>query len=387
MRSRASPSATTRLDRRGAAARRLARLAAGLADRARSPTTATSSPAPPTTSAGEVSVRLAGRARAAGAGPRGPDDRDGLGALGAPRPRPGRAARALARRTRDRARVDDPRRLPRRDRRARRGHPPGAAARPDLPARRRAPRARCCRDAPDHLPRRGDGRRRAAALIERDDRAGPRAARRRPPRAQRRHDARAHLRAARRRDARLEQRELWFADERCVGPEDEESNYRLAHETLLGPAGIAHRRVHRMEGELGPEDGARRYAAELAQEVPAERDGGALPVLDLIVLGIGPDGHIASLFPGAPDPRRRRGALLPRRPRLAQATARADHAQPRRAARRARLPAARHRRGQGRRGRRDARRADPARAREPAAARAPDRDRRRRRRATAPRSQ
>jgi len=92
--------------------------------------------------------------------------------------------------------------------------------------------------------------------------------------------------------------ELWFADERCVGPEDEESNYRLARETLLDPAGIAPERVHRMEGELGPEQAAARYAQALQAHVASrERD---LPVLDAVVLGIGPDGHVASLFPGAP---------------------------------------------------------------------------------------
>jgi 6-phosphogluconolactonase len=103
--------------------------------------------------------------------------------------------------------------------------------------------------------------------------------------------------------ADLEGVQVWFADERCVGPEDEESNYRLAKQTLLAGAAIAPERVHRMMGELGPADGARRYAQELERSV-AGADAGAgepaLPVLDLIVLGIGPDGHVASLFPGAP---------------------------------------------------------------------------------------
>jgi len=94
--------------------------------------------------------------------------------------------------------------------------------------------------------------------------------------------------------------EVWFADERCVGPEDPESNYRLASETLLARAAIPPSQVHRMEGELGPEEGARRYAGELAERVERETAGGGLPALDLVVLGIGPDGHIASLFPGAP---------------------------------------------------------------------------------------
>jgi 6-phosphogluconolactonase len=99
--------------------------------------------------------------------------------------------------------------------------------------------------------------------------------------------------------------EIWFADERCVGPEDEKSNYRLAAETLLIPAGIDPARVHRMEGELGAQEGARRYADVLRDGVAPDdtRPSStpvAPPVLDLIVLGIGPDGHVASLFPGAP---------------------------------------------------------------------------------------
>ena len=95
--------------------------------------------------------------------------------------------------------------------------------------------------------------------------------------------------------------EVWFADERCVEPEDEQSNYRMAAETLLGPAGLPPERVHRMEGELGPEDGAARYAKALAERLPgADRHPPTPPVLDVVVLGIGPDGHVASLFPGAP---------------------------------------------------------------------------------------
>lgn len=91
---------------------------------------------------------------------------------------------------------------------------------------------------------------------------------------------------------------VWFADERCVEPDDEESNYKLARETLLGVAGgLDEALVHRMEGELGPERGAERYASALRERAPFEQD---VAVLDVIVLGIGPDGHVASLFPGAP---------------------------------------------------------------------------------------
>jgi 6-phosphogluconolactonase len=91
---------------------------------------------------------------------------------------------------------------------------------------------------------------------------------------------------------------VWFADERCVGPDDDESNYKLARETLLGSAaGLDPDRVHRMRGELGPEPGAAGYAQDLREHAPIEDD---LAVLDVIALGVGPDGHIASLFPGAP---------------------------------------------------------------------------------------
>jgi 6-phosphogluconolactonase len=91
--------------------------------------------------------------------------------------------------------------------------------------------------------------------------------------------------------------DVWFADERCVEPADEESNYLLARQALLERAsGLEPQRVHRMEGELGPEQGAERYARELREHAPIE-DG--LAALDVVVLGIGPDGHVASLFPGA----------------------------------------------------------------------------------------
>jgi 6-phosphogluconolactonase len=97
---------------------------------------------------------------------------------------------------------------------------------------------------------------------------------------------------------------LWFADERCVGPDDEESNFLLAKQTLIEAVdGLVDGNVHRMVGELGPDDGARAYQAELRAHAPGATSGDAsapAPALDVIVLGIGPDGHVASLFPGAP---------------------------------------------------------------------------------------
>jgi 6-phosphogluconolactonase len=97
--------------------------------------------------------------------------------------------------------------------------------------------------------------------------------------------------------ASLAATEVWFADERCVGPEDPDSNYRMANETLLGPAAIPATLVHRMRGELGPGTGAESYESELRERLGG--DPGEPVTLDLVLLGIGPDGHIASLFPGS----------------------------------------------------------------------------------------
>jgi 6-phosphogluconolactonase len=90
--------------------------------------------------------------------------------------------------------------------------------------------------------------------------------------------------------------ELWFGDERCVGPDDPQSNYRMVAETLLPIAVGAS--VHRIEGELGAERAADAYEALLRERVPAGPAG--VPVLDVVVLGIGEDGHTASLFPHNP---------------------------------------------------------------------------------------
>jgi 6-phosphogluconolactonase len=106
--------------------------------------------------------------------------------------------------------------------------------------------------------------------------------------------------------------ELWYGDERCVGPEDPESNHRLTVESLLAGIRGAQPLEHRIRGELGPEAAAQAYAEELrARVAPAEEPGASpeLPVLDVALLGIGEDGHTASLFPGHPEVLDESGAL------------------------------------------------------------------------------
>lgn len=88
---------------------------------------------------------------------------------------------------------------------------------------------------------------------------------------------------------------LWWGDERCVAPDDSRSNYGLAREALIARLDPPPR-VERIEGERGPGAGAERYESALRATF-----GDAAPVFDLLLLGLGPDGHCASLFPGAPE--------------------------------------------------------------------------------------
>jgi 6-phosphogluconolactonase len=92
--------------------------------------------------------------------------------------------------------------------------------------------------------------------------------------------------------------ELWWGDERCVPPDDDRSNYKLAEQSLLARIEQQPRAVHRIEGELGKDEAAAAYERELGDTE-----------LDLLLLGIGPDGHVASLFPNAPTLRQRRRVL------------------------------------------------------------------------------
>ena len=90
---------------------------------------------------------------------------------------------------------------------------------------------------------------------------------------------------------------LLWGDERCVPPDHPESNYRMVREALLSQIQIPPENIHRMVGEIDPEQAAVSYAAELKQFFHLDENG--LPRFDLIFLGLGEDGHTASLFPGS----------------------------------------------------------------------------------------
>jgi 6-phosphogluconolactonase len=89
--------------------------------------------------------------------------------------------------------------------------------------------------------------------------------------------------------------DLYWVDERCVGPDDADSNYRMTREALLDHVPIAPEQIHRIEGELDPQAAADKYASELRTSFRLE--GVQSPRFDLVALGMGPDGHTASLFP------------------------------------------------------------------------------------------
>ena len=98
---------------------------------------------------------------------------------------------------------------------------------------------------------------------------------------------------------------VWWGDERCVPPEDERSNYRLARRRLLDNLAEQPRAVERIKGELGAEAAAADYDARLHEAR-----------LGFVLLGLGPDGHVASLFPNQPTLEERRRRAIPAEAKL-----------------------------------------------------------------------
>lgn len=96
-------------------------------------------------------------------------------------------------------------------------------------------------------------------------------------------------------DINWENLHFWWGDERCVVPTDPDSNFSGANTLLFNRVAIPAGNIHRILGENDPQKEARRYAKEMADTIPCH-DG--VPVFDWILLGVGPDGHTASLFPG-----------------------------------------------------------------------------------------
>lgn len=87
---------------------------------------------------------------------------------------------------------------------------------------------------------------------------------------------------------------IYWGDERAVPPTDDESNYKMAFETLLGSVAIPKGQIHRIRGENAPEPEALRYSKILQEKLPMAH---GLPQFDLVLLGMGDDGHTASIFP------------------------------------------------------------------------------------------
>jgi 6-phosphogluconolactonase len=98
--------------------------------------------------------------------------------------------------------------------------------------------------------------------------------------------------------------ELWWGDERAVPPDHPDSNYRMTRENLIDPLGLDEARVHRIHGEDDPAAAAASYQRELFAAL------GDPPVFDLVLLGMGSDGHTASLFPNSPALDDKRAAVV-----------------------------------------------------------------------------
>jgi len=87
---------------------------------------------------------------------------------------------------------------------------------------------------------------------------------------------------------------FWWGDERCVSPTSDESNFKMANDFLFSRVRVPTKNIHRIKGENPPDEEAKRYAAEIGKNLI---NRGEVPVFDLILLGLGDDGHTASIFP------------------------------------------------------------------------------------------
>jgi 6-phosphogluconolactonase len=105
----------------------------------------------------------------------------------------------------------------------------------------------------------------------------------------------------------LDRVHFFWADERCVPPDDKESSYGVAHEAFFRSLNLPAANVHRIAGEMSPERAAELASTEICRVAPANPDG--QPVLDIIFLGLGEDGHVASLFPGEAEAARQNPAV------------------------------------------------------------------------------
>ena len=101
---------------------------------------------------------------------------------------------------------------------------------------------------------------------------------------------------------------FFWGDERCVPPEDPESNYRQAYDSLLKDIPADPAKIHRIKGELSPEEAASDYTKVL---LGFSQGNHSWPIFDIAVMGMGEDGHTASLFPGMFDPREDINPVIP----------------------------------------------------------------------------